>query len=255
MNKPKHLIVIGLVISLFARGAVSAEAGTDLQVAADFFSKCIWRGQNLDDDPVLQPSIGAGYGGFTATIWGNLELTNINCNSSDLFEIDYSLDYSAAVPGIEGIGYSLGVIYYDFPGTATPDTTEIYWGLSFDLPLSPSVTIYHDVDEAEGSYVSLAVGHSTEKIVELGPDVPVGAEISASLGWASASYNKYYWGTDQIKLNDLALSVSFPVALGDWTLTPSLNYVTLVSDDIRDTDAYGTDSDFFVAGVGFSKNF
>ncbi len=32
----------------------------------DFFSKYILRGQNLDDDPVFQSSIGAGYGDLTA---------------------------------------------------------------------------------------------------------------------------------------------------------------------------------------------
>lgn len=73
-------------------------------------------------------------------------------------------------------------------------------------------------------------------------------------GWGSASYNKYYWGTDQSKLNDLTFSVSFPVEIAGWSVTPSLNYVTLLSDDIRDTDAYGTDSDFFFVGVSLSKS-
>lgn len=259
MAKAKRLLV-GLSVLVGAAGTVLADNRIDLNVTADLFGKYIWRGQNIDDDPVLQPSISGSYGQLTAAIWGNLELTNINDKSGDFSELDYSLDYSDTLPGIDGVRYSAGVIYYDFPsraadGTKAPDTTELYWGLSFDLLLSPSITVYHDADEAEGSYVSLAVGHSIEKIVELGPDVPVGAEISASLGWASGSYNKYYWGTDQSKLNDLVVSVSFPVALGDCTLTPSLNYVTLLSDDIRDTDAYGTDSDFFIAGVGLSKRF
>jgi hypothetical protein len=157
--------------------------------------------------------------------------------------------------GIKGVGYSVGVIYYDFPGTTTKDTTEIYWGFNFDLPLSPSITVFHDVDEAEGSYVVLAVGHSIEKIAELSPNMPVGMEIGASLGWGSCSYNKYYWGTDQSKLNDLAFSVSFPTEIAGWAVAPSLNYVTLVSDDIRATDIYGTDSDFFFVGVSFSKSF
>jgi hypothetical protein len=156
---------------------------------------------------------------------------------------------------MEGIGYSVGVIYYDFPGTTVKDTTEIYWGLNFDLPLSPSVTVYHDVDEAEGSYISLAFGHSLEKVAKLGPDLPVGMEIGASLGWGSSSYNKYYWGTDQSKLNDLVFSVSFPIEIAGWTVAPSLNYITLLSDDIRDTDVYGTDSDFFFAGISLSKSF
>jgi hypothetical protein len=259
VSKLKRLIVIGLVMSLFGSGEASAENRIDVEVTADYFGKYIWRGQNIDDDPVLQPSISGGYRNLTATIWGNLELTNINDKSGDFSELDYSFDYSDMLPGIDGIGYSVGVIYYDFPsraadGTKPPDTTELYWGLTFDLPLNPSVTAYHDVDEADGSYVSLAIIHSTEAIARLG-QTPIRMEIGASLGWGSSSYNRYYWGTDRSRMQDLAFLVSFPVQFASWTVIPSVNYVTLVSSDIRDTDAYGTDSDFFVAGVGLSKKF
>ena len=254
MRKLRCLIVCLYFFTCGTR-AVIAEDKIDFEITADYFGKYIWRGQNLSDDPVFQTGISAGYKGLTAAIWGNLELTNINGNSGDFSEVDYSLDYSSTIPGMEGIGYSVGVIYYDFPGTTVKDTTEIYWGLNFDLPLSPSVTVYHDVDEAEGSYILLAFGHSLEKVAELGPDLPVGMEIGASLGWGSSSYNKYYWGTDQSKLNDLAFSVSFPIEIAGWTVAPSLNYITLLSDDIRDTDVYGTDSDFFFAGISLSKSF
>jgi hypothetical protein len=225
-------------------------------ISADYFGKYVWRGQNLNDDPVFQPGISAGYADLTATIWGSFDLTNYNGNSGDFYELDYSLDYSGSVPGFEGVDYSIGIIYYDFPGSTVKDTTELYWGLVFDLPLSPSITVYHDVDEAEGSYVSLGLAHSIEKIAELSPDCSVGMEIGASLGWASGSYNKYYWTTDQSKTQDLTLTVSFPMEFLDgWTLAPSLNYVTLLSDDIRATDAYDSASDYFFAGVGLSKGF
>lgn len=248
-------LIIGLIILRSETAMASAEDVLDFEVTADFFSKYIWRGQNLNDEPVFQPSISARCGGLTATIWGNLELTSIHGNSGDFSELDYSLDYSAAIPGIEGVGYSLGVVYYDFRGTVTPDTTELYWGLSFDLTLTPSVTVYHDIDEAEGTYISFGIGHGIEKNVELGPDVPVGMEMGASIGWASGSYNKYYWTTDQSKLQDITISVSFPMEVVGWTMAPSLNYVMLVSNDIREIDTYGTDSDFFLAGVSFSKRF
>ncbi len=248
-------LIIGLSMLMCETGAVFGENGIDFEITADYFGKYIWRGQNLSDDPVFQPGLSASYKGLTAAIWGNMDLTNINGNSGDFSEMDYSLDYSSTFSGIEGVGYSVGVIYYDFPGTTTKDTTEVYWGLNFDLPLNPSITVYHDVDEAEGSYVSLAFGHSIERIAELGPDIPVGMEIGTSLGWGSGSYNKYYWVTDQSKLQDLTFSVSFPMEIAGWTLSPSLNYITLVSDDIRDTDVYGTDSDFFFAGISLSKSF
>ncbi len=248
-------LVIGLSMLVCGIGTVLAEGEIEFEITADYFGKYIWRGQNLSDDPVFQPGLSASYGGLTAAIWGSLETTNINGNSGDFSELDYSLDYSAAMPGLEGVDYSIGVIYYDFPGTKTKHSTEVYAGLSFDLPLSPSVTLYRDVDHIDCTYISLGVGHSIEKIAELAPDMPVAMEIGASLGWANDTYNKYYWGTDQSKMNDLTLSVSFPVEIAGWTVTPSLNYVTLLSDDIRDADTYGTDSDFFFAGIGLSKSF
>jgi len=256
-NQVKKLgcLIISLSVLVCGGGAAFAEDKVDFEVTGSFVSKYILRGQNLDDDPVFQSSVSVAYGDLTAAIWGNLEFTNINGNSGDFTELDYSLDYSGSFSGLEGVGYSVGVIYYDFPGTITKDTTEIYWGLNFDLPFTPSITVYHDVDEAEGSYVSFALAHSIESILELSPDLPVGMDIGASLGWGSGSYNKYYWGTDQSKLNDLTFSVSFPFEIGGWTVAPGLNYVTLVSDDIRATDAYGTDSDFFFAGVSLSISF
>jgi len=248
-------LILGFVVLAYSGSVSLAIEEVNFEIAADYFGKYIWRGQNLSDDPVFQPDLSIGYGDLTAGIWSNMDLTNINGNSGDFSEVDYSLDYSAALPGLEGVGYSVGIIYYDFPGTVTKDTTEVYWGFNFDLPLNPSITISHDIDEAEGSYVSLAFSHGIEKIAALAPDLPVGIDIGASLGWGSGSYNKYYWGTGQSKLNDLAFSVSFPVEIAGWRVVPSLNYVTLVSDDIRDTDVYGTDSDFFFAGFSLSKKF
>ena len=255
MEKRKMLFIFwGILMSLTSIG-VGQENSIEVSLTTDFMGKYIWRGQNLSDDPVFQPSVALGYESLTVSLWGNMDLTNINGNSGDFSELDYSIDYSDDLPGVEGVGYSVGLIYYDFPGTAVGDTTEIYWGLNFDLPLSPSITVYHDLDEAEGSYVSLALEHSVESIFELCPELPVGMDIGVSLGWGSGSYNKYYWGIDESKIQDLMFSISFPMEIGGWTVAPNMNYVTLVSDDIRDADVYGTSSDFFVAGISLSKSF
>jgi hypothetical protein len=254
MKKLRGLIV-ALTVAGCVNGTTFGESEIEFEITSAFFSKYILRGQNLDDEPVLQSGISARYGGLTALIWNNFELTNINGNKNEVTEVDCSLDYSGLLPGIEGVKYSTGAIHYTFPGTKVKDTTEIYWGFNFDLPLSPSITVYHDVYEAGGMYVSLAGAHRIEKIFEFEPNMPVGMEIGAALGWGSRSYNDYYWGTDQSKLNDLTLSVSFPVEIAGWSVAPSLNYVTLLSNDIRDADMYGTESDFFFVGVSLSKSF
>jgi len=253
--KKMSVIIASLVLSALLATTTQAEDPISFGLTADFYSKYIWRGQNLDDDFVLQTGASATVGNLTAGIWGSFELTDFTGNEGQFTEVDYSLDYSSELPGIEGVGYSLGVIYYDFPSTLTKDTTELYWGLSLELPLNPSLTVYHDVDEAKGTYVSLAVGHSVEQIARLGPDMPVGLEVGVSLGWGSGSYNNYYWGIDESKLNDLSVPVSFPVNIAGWTVAPVLSYVTLVNSDIRDTDAYATDSDYFLSGISLSKTF
>ncbi|GAG32135.1 unnamed protein product, partial [marine sediment metagenome] len=136
--KKLRFLIVGFSMLVCGAGEAFGESKVDFEITADFFSKYIWRGQNIADDPVFQSGFSASYRGLTAAIWGNLELTSINGNSGDFSELDYCLDYSGKVPGIKGVGYSIGAGYYTFPGTAIKDTTEVYAGLSFDLPLSPS---------------------------------------------------------------------------------------------------------------------
>ncbi len=234
---------------------VLPEDDITFEVTADYFGKYVWRGQNLSDDPVFQPGVSVSAGGFTAGWWGSMDTTRINGNNGEFVEYDYSLDYSGDVPLVDGIGYSVGVINYYFP--SGEDTTEVYWGFGFDLPLSPSVTIYHDVDDVKGTYISTGVGYGMEKIAELDADTPIAMDFSASLGWGSASYNKVYWGPtiNSGKMNDVTLSLSFPFEIGGWSLSPSLNYVNLVNGQVRETNAYSSQSDYFFAGIGASKGF
>ena len=251
------------VSAISAQELAARESSTapeiSVEFSSDFYGKYVWRGQNLNDDPVYQPGLSATLENLTAGIWGNVDLSDYNDRSGDFSELDYYLDYTDTLPGVEGISYSVGVVYYDFPGSAAdgsraPDTTELYAGLSFDLPLSPSITVYHDVDEADGTYINLGISHSIEQIVTLG-SIPIGLDLSAGIGWASGSYNDYYWGTNQSKMQDVSLSLALPFELFGWSISPSVNYVTLLSDDLRSTDAYDTASDYFFAGLSVSRAF
>ncbi|MHC4215244.1 MAG: hypothetical protein ACYSWP_17925, partial [Planctomycetota bacterium] len=156
-----------------------------------------------------------------------------------------------------GVGYSVGVIRYFFPNANPTDTTEIYWGLGLDMPLSPSVTVYHDVDEAKGTYASLGLSHSIEEFAVVLNDIGVGLDLGASLGWANRTYNKYYWGgtANSERFNDLAFSISFPFEVYGFTLSPSLNYVTLVDSRVSKSNTYNKDDVYFVAGISISKSF
>lgn len=255
MRQIKCTMVVMCFATLFNCQILKAEDDISIGASADFFSKYVWRGQYLVDDWVLQPGAYVRYKDITASFWGNLDLTNENGYEGEFSEIDLTLDYSGQVPGTDFLSYSLGFINYDFPVSGgVDDTWEIYWGFGLDVPASPSVTVYHDVDEAAGTYVSFGIGHSFENVVELEPDTGLGVDLSASIGWGSSGYNKSYWGPDESELNDLVLSAAFPFDVAGFAVTPSVNYITLISDDIRAPNTYGQ-NDMWVVGVGFSKDF
>lgn len=250
MNKSK--VVSCVVLALVGMSSVAwAEGAVTVGVGADVLSKYVWRGQNLVDGAVFQPSVSASYKGLTGSVWGNLDLTDKNNNSGNFTEVDYTLDYSGAFPGVEKLGYSVGAIYYDFPNTGLNGTTEVYLGFGLDVPASPAVTVYYDVDEADGMYLSLSAGHSIEKL----GDSPVGLDLGASLGWGNKTYNGFYWGTNSSELNDLVLSAGFPFEAAGVSITPMVSFIALLGSDIKDADAYGDDNSLVVFGVGLSKEF
>ncbi len=93
MNARKILIITVVALSLVGIcHGLEADKGiptVDFEITTDFFSKYIWRGQNLSDDSVFQTGINLSYSKLTATIWSNMDLTNINGNSGDFSELDY----------------------------------------------------------------------------------------------------------------------------------------------------------------------
>jgi len=249
-----------LVVVTMVAACVSAKAADDansqplgMGVTFDYFSKYIWRGQNLNDKSVFQPSIYLSKYGFTGSIWGNQDWTSANDNGGNFTEFDYSLDYTNTIPGIDWLSGSAGVIYYTFPHTEFDSTTEVYGGLTLaTLPLTPSFKIYRDVDEIKGNYYQFSVGHTVEKIATFSEQCYCGLQLGASVGYGNAAYNKGYFGVDSEKSNDLTLTAGLPVCFGSWTLKPSVSYATMLSDSIRSaTDK----SDNLWGGLSLSTSF
>lgn len=250
-----------IATALICLADVAALAGQQepvkIAVAADYFSKYIWRGQNIDDKSVLQPAMSAIAYGFTGSIWGNMDLTNKSQTAPDnaweFSEFDYTLDYTSAVPDVNWLNFSVGTIYYRFPNTAYNPTTEIYGGMSLSgVPLSPSLKWYRDVDEIKGSYFQLGLGHTFEKLAVWSEKCYCGLQLGASVGWANSAYNNGYFGAEGSKFNDLTLSAGLPVCIGSWMVRPSVNYSTMLSDPIRQaTDK----SNNLWCGVGLSTSF
>jgi hypothetical protein len=221
-------------------------------VTADFFSKYIWRGQNIIDNWVLQPGASVGYKGLTGSVWGNMDLTGEAVNGGQLNEIDFTLDYSNKLPGLDVLGYSVGVIHYDFVNTHFAATSEAYAGLTAEVPLSPGVRWFYDFEQFHGNYVQFSIGHTIEKLHAWQENCYCGLQAGASLGLADSRYNEGYFGVDKTALNDLTLTAGVPFCLGKLTIRPSIGYSILLDQDLRDATAK---SDNFWGGVGLAYNF
>jgi len=225
-------------------------------VSANYYSKYIWRGQNVNDTSVFQPYISGSIHGFTGSVWGNMDLTDGSQtapeNGGRFSEVNYTLDYSARVPGTKRMGFSLGTIHYRFPHTDAESTTEIYGALSCDVLLKPRLVWYRDVDEVDGSYIQAAIGHSFEKALKWNKDYYVDLLVGGSVAWGTSGYNRGYFGIDGGRFNDLTLVVSAPVSLKHLSVIPTFNFSSLLSESIGNA-TFERNNIWF--GIGFSKSF
>ena len=198
--------------SLCAIGVYAAEtekptASADISV----LSKHIWRGYELSDDSiVVQPSVTVGYKGFSMNLWANLDtayddMDPLTDDDADWTETDFTFSYDKSF-GLFSVGG--GFIYYALTGA---DTKELYLRVGFDVPLSPSITVYKDIAEYNGYYVNMGVSHSFALPRDMSLD------LSGGIG--------YYYSTDDefVEFNDqLAATTNKYRSIHDGVLSASL---------------------------------
>jgi hypothetical protein len=277
------LVVLSVSISMFAWAADEPQAVEEKQeekvsgeIAVGILSAYIWRGQELTrHSVVLQPSIMVSYRGFAASLWGNLDTkpyaVDGHKNSSNFTETDVTLSYSRAFGILQaGVGY----IYYGLSGSAAGgedllDSQELFVSLGLDTLLSPTLTVYKEIDHYHQWYATLGISHTFflhEKI---------GLKLAANVSYLKSAdattypeFDKNSAATDK-KFNnfhDGVFSVSLPVAvIKTLTITPTLSYVFPLSDDakyeMRGRGLKGTanpsdrDSSYFYGGIVLSYTF
>ena len=131
-------------------------------------------------------------------------------------------------------------------------TRELYAALSLDdVPLSPSLTILWDVDEAEGFYINFGISQGVELIEE-----KLEAELAFSTAFATDDYNEFYFGSDDADLNDGNVSLGLTYNCSDhFHVGASIAYSWFWEDDIEDAaDALYDDDDQLYGGVHIVKS-
>lgn len=286
-NKAFLFTLIAVFIMTFS-GVFSAMAEEDKptgELSVSGLTKYIWRGyENTRHSIVVQPSMTVGYKGFSANLWGNLDTepysTTGGSNSSTWTETDFTLSYTKAI-GIVNAG--LGYIYYNLgapnAGAVKPlDSQEIFVTLVLNKLLSPTLTVYKEIDHYHQWYFLLGISHAFEfnKTVSL----KLGASASYLLSdYADAArynvqpsyggypkFNKNYQATnDKFKnFHDGVLTASLPINLAKYvTVSPMVSYVFPLSSDAetemkargKKTDLAGNDSSHLFGGLTITLSF
>ena len=156
------------------------------------FNRYVFRGYELSRRSVVfQPGLTASYKGFSAGFWGNIDskehgtqnFVPERADQRSFNETDITLSYTYAFDKLSLTG---GYIYY---GTKyTDETQEIFATVAYDMFLTPTLSIYRDIDRYPGTYFNFSLSHS----IALGHDVSLDLSASAGYMWGDGSYWKTY---------------------------------------------------------------
>jgi uncharacterized protein (TIGR02001 family) len=233
-------VCIALVAVLLAFGTLVPAALAAIEVEGDayigFYDKYVWRGFDLSgSEGVVQGGVDLSTKGFTLSYWTNYQASDDKdggFKGGEANETDITLDYTASLN--DSVSVSVGNIFYHLDGL--DDTNELYLGVALNLPLSPSVTVYYDYDEAEsdGLFFNASIGHTITLAEKLGVNLGAGVNYNQASDFAVGAYRDWH---------NYELSVSADYALTDQlSLTPSFLVSSPISDEAKkaiDTETVG----------------
>jgi hypothetical protein len=212
------------IVALMAAGTVSVTKAqaADLSYGADIgaFSKYVWRGVQQSTGTAVQGDLSAAVGGLTGSVW----LSNSYASpapqygGNSVVETDWTLDYSGSYAGV---GYSVGGIDYTYLYDSASNFPEVYLGLSYDAPISPSVKVsYTAASSASKWYLA------GDTWVDLGVSGSLsGVSLSGTVSfasWKKDAVNRPSTDTWKTGAQLVTLAMSKDFTIGGITATPSL---------------------------------
>jgi len=264
----KKLLVVALAMIAIASNCVAQEVAVVVEeesspltfdVGADIYSAYIWRGIQVNDEPVVQPAASLGYdlgdlGSISAGVWGNYDLTNFrkgDGRADGFSEVDCTVSYAI---DISDVSLEAGNIWYLFPNQQGPSgasTEEVYGSVAYNNEIVvPSFSLYYDYNYADGFYGSFALS----KDIEINDQVSAG--VFSSLGAADDDFAMAYYGENE-SIVDFNLGASVTYAINDnLSVGATVVWTSLVDSGIRDNaDASGYDEDMLWGGINLAASF
>ncbi len=270
------ILAVTAVLAFSSAPLIAEEAKPTGDFTTAVLNQYIWRGYELSRHSiVIQPSMTVGYRGFSVNLWGNLDTkpySPANASYASAWnETDFVLAYAKTM-GLFTIGgsyayYSLASLNKD--AQDRPDAQELSATVSLNTLLTPTLSVYKEIDHYRNWYVLLGLSH----VFELNPTVSLKLAGTASylLSTDADTYPKFDGSSQPTSekfrnFHDGTVSASMPIKATSFiTVTPMVSYIFPLSRDAKDEmKAFGMkgsatpaerDSSFIVGGVTVSFTF
>lgn len=207
-KKFSKIILMIAVIGVFALPNMFAQP----YGGADFVSRYVWRGLEINKSFNVQPLFGYGSGALDIGLWGSYAISDVENTLQS--EIDLYASYTFSTSG--GDITILFTDYYfpdgnvrlgDFDDGTGAHTIEL--GVAYTASSLPiSVSIYMNVYNDDGNNMYFEVGYPVELPHDYSMDLFVGAT-------PGSDKNSTFYGTDKFGFINIGFAVSKDVVLTD----------------------------------------
>lgn len=173
------------------------EPGFGGKLDLNFSSEYIWRGLELNNQFVMQPSARISESGLELEAIGNMDMSSSNDNRGKFSRWIYRA--GLARRNREGEA-AISYIYYDNNNLGFAKTQEIALEARYGYPFFAGGDVYYDFDNANGFYFRTKIGL-------FGDIGPLRIIPKITVAYATDHYQDYYFGISETSFLDVVVSL------------------------------------------------
>ena len=234
----KHILSVCAVLSTST--ILAQDPQIEFELETPVVSRYVWRGLNVVDKPVYQPTLTASRGPWSLELFGNLESA---ADRACCTELDASFTFSTTQGDWN---LDLGYSRYRFPMEPGTDTGEAFVVAALDHPLAPTIELNTDVERVGGAYGRL----SACPVLFTKDDSELALDLG--IGFGSRSHNDYYFENDKSGPVDATAVVTFSHGLGADSQLVVFGGISTLLDKSHVPGNGRRENVFFGAGVSLS---
>lgn len=209
----KKLLAASLASALLAGAATAqAEISANVTLATDYTFRGI---SQTDEKGAVQGGFDwSGESGLYAGIWAS----NVNFGGEASTEMDYYAGYAGETSS--GVGYDVGIIYYDYEGESELDYIELAFSLSY-MGFSAGINYSDEFGDGGPEYLYYSAGYEM--------DLAEGFTLGFNVGYTDTNQDDF-WEDGADTYMDYGVTLGYSTAGVDFALA-------FIGTDLDDVDA------------------